>query len=701
MIKSLQTWLVEPIATIERAEDRRHARLLSALLLVVILAVMSERIFGGNIPVWILFGLFLAYGLNRYSYYPAVAMGCIFTLCVPSFLVAARMVDPNTRQLILVFMWLIVPMLLSSAFFSARVTAVIVSLCLVGMMALPLLNPLITLSILWASIGFVATSGIILLIVIRQRDLSEAERQAELEANNHALLFEVAAHKQTESALRESEEKSRQFQQKLIALQEVNIELGQIDSFDDLCRQAVLLGRSHLGFDRLGLWFRDEADPQYMVGSFGIDEQGNLRDERTLRQPAEPKNVFDITNPTDFPTKAWHKRVLYDNNHEVVGEGWSVIALLARTNQVIGIISVDNLVEKRPFSSEMLELLRLYASTLSHLIVRKQEEIKAHQRRIMLEKVVELGKQVTQVADLNECLLRIYKSVKDDLDFDRVGLFLYDQATGLLHGTYGTDREGNLVEEWDMVLAADQITPNGKPLFLSERIILVSDYQEAYGFRTEEVEKNMAGVKHHVHVVSWAGDQPVATISADNLVSQRPITEEHAEALHLFAGYAGLAIENARLLSKVQEAEQRYRSIFENAIIGIFQIARDGHVLSANPAMAHMLGYQSAQQLIDSITDFDTLIYTNADQRHAIQAYLEARQPIENYEIEVKRRDGSHAWLSQNVQIVFDDDGTPLYFEGTAQDVTDRKQIEEEREKLIQELEKRNEELERFTYTVS
>jgi signal transduction histidine kinase len=67
----------------------------------------------------------------------------------------------------------------------------------------------------------------------------------------------------------------------------------------------------------------------------------------------------------------------------------------------------------------------------------------------------------------------------------------------------------------------------------------------------------------------------------------------------------------------------------------------------------------------------------------------------------MKRRDGSHGWLSLNIQIVPDDEGRSLYYEGTAQDITHRKRAVEERERLIRELEVRNEELERFTYTVS
>ena len=702
MIDTLHQWLIEPSDKVAKAEDRRQAKLLSGLLLLTILAVLAERVVGGNVPIWFLFVLIAGYGLSRTTYFQAAAVGSILMLSVPSFLAVITMEAPTSIRLMSAMIWLIVPILLSSVFLSEGKTVVIIGINMGGIILLPLLNPEITWPMIWGVFGFVATTGMIVLLVMHQRKASEeAVFLAELEANNAALQQEIAARQQTEAALRQSEEAARQFQQQLIVLQAVSIELTQAESFDELCRRAVELGRSQLNFDRLGIWFLDESDPRYMVGSFGTDEQGAVRDERHIRMPTGPAEVFDGESPSDIKMKSWRRNKLFDEEKRVVGEGWNVLAPLWRGDQVIGYIGADNLLGKRPFSPELLELLGLYATTLSQLIVRKQEETKAQQRREMLEKVVELGKYVTQVADLRECLLRIYQSVKTGLNFDRVGLFLYDESNQLLLGTFGTDKVGNLREEWDLKLAVTKLSASGQPLHMADQVLFTRDFVKTYSSEIEEIDEEMKEVKQHVRVVSWVGELPVAVINADNLVTQRPITDEQVEALNLFAGYAGLAIENARLLTQVKEAEQRYRSIFENAVEGIFQTAPEGYFLRANPAVAHMLGYDSPEQLIASITDIGNQIYIDIAQREAMGQQLAAQRPIQNFEVQIKRRDGSHAWLSLNIQIVPDDKGRPLYYEGTAQDVTHRKQADEERERLIQELEVRNEELERFTYTVS
>jgi PAS domain S-box-containing protein len=509
---------------------------------------------------------------------------------------------------------------------------------------------------------------------------------------------------QAEANLRQSEQTALQFQQQLIALQKISIELTKAETLDELCRQAVEMVCNQLDFDRLSIWFFDEKDPEFMIGSYGIDENGNLRDERHQRRYTGPGGGGDGSPPTEPKIRTWQRHVLYDDHHQAVGEGWSAIAPLLRGEVDMGFMSTDNLIRKRPFSHEMLELLGLYATTLSHLIAQKQAEIKAQHRRDMLEKVVGLGKQVTQVVDFRDCLLRIYELIQKGLDFDRIGLFVIDEKQQVAQAAYGTDREGNRTEEWDIIIPLEHLTdiaPTGEAFLPSDSLLFIQDYEEHFELREGKNAEDMAGVKQYVRIISWVGERPVLIINTDNLVTQRTITEEQVEALYLFSGYASLAIENARLLAKVQAAEHQYRSIFEHAIEGIFQIAPQGQFLSANPALAHMLGYDYPAQLFTAVTDIGSQLYVDPERAVALRQRLEAKEQVQNFEFEVWRRDGSRAWLSQNVQAVYDEQGAIVHLEGTVQDITDRKLAEEERESLIQELERRNAELERFTYTVS
>jgi signal transduction histidine kinase/putative methionine-R-sulfoxide reductase with GAF domain len=173
--------------------------------------------------------------------------------------------------------------------------------------------------------------------------------------------------------VRAGEESERRFREQVAALHEVSIELSKAPTFDDLCRQAVELGRSRLGFDRLGIWFLDQ-DRQFLVGSFGTDEKGQLRDERGSRLPiaiqeasmAVLNNRVSLVFEPDEP--------LRDGTGVIVGRGWLAIVAIRDTDKVIGYISADNLLHGLPADEHQLEILKLYGITLGHLCTRKRAE---------------------------------------------------------------------------------------------------------------------------------------------------------------------------------------------------------------------------------------------------------------------------------------------------------------------------------------
>ncbi|TAJ55452.1 MAG: bifunctional diguanylate cyclase/phosphodiesterase [Nevskiaceae bacterium] len=121
------------------------------------------------------------------------------------------------------------------------------------------------------------------------------------------------------------------------------------------------------------------------------------------------------------------------------------------------------------------------------------------------------------------------------------------------------------------------------------------------------------------------------------------------------------------------EAERRYRSIFENAIEGIFQSTqRDGYV-TVNPALARMYGYDSPAELIASLRDIDHQLYVEPRRRADFVEALERQGYVTNFESEIYRRDGSVIWISENAREVRDADGHLLFYEGTVEDITERK----------------------------
>ncbi len=126
-----------------------------------------------------------------------------------------------------------------------------------------------------------------------------------------------------------------------------------------------------------------------------------------------------------------------------------------------------------------------------------------------------------------------------------------------------------------------------------------------------------------------------------------------------------------------QETEEQYRSIFENAIEGIYQTTVDGRYLRVNPALARIYGYDSPDDLTANLTDIAGQLYVDPGKREAFARLMAERDVVQHFEARVFRRDGSIIWIAENARCVRDSAGRIRYYEGTVQDITERKQHEE------------------------
>src|SRR5208337_2586493 len=133
----------------------------------------------------------------------------------------------------------------------------------------------------------------------------------------------------------------------------------------------------------------------------------------------------------------------------------------------------------------------------------------------------------------------------------------------------------------------------------------------------------------------------------------------------------------------LRRAEEKYRSIFENALEGIFQSTRDGRYIVANPAMAGMFGYESPEALLANITDITNQIYVDPQRHVDFQQLIERDKFVKGFEYQAFRKDGSTFWISENARGVQGKEGEILYYEGFMQDISERKEAEELSKTLI------------------
>jgi diguanylate cyclase (GGDEF)-like protein/PAS domain S-box-containing protein len=141
-------------------------------------------------------------------------------------------------------------------------------------------------------------------------------------------------------------------------------------------------------------------------------------------------------------------------------------------------------------------------------------------------------------------------------------------------------------------------------------------------------------------------------------------------------GFIQNITERKNVEQSLRAAEFRYHSIFENAIEGIFQTSPNGHYLIVNPSLANMYGYNSPEDLMRVLNNIKQQLYVIPGRREEFIQAMEANGSVRNFESLVYRKDNSTLWISENARMVHDEGGKLLYYEGTVEDITARKNYE-------------------------
>ena len=192
-------------------------------------------------------------------------------------------------------------------------------------------------------------------------------------------------------------------------------------------------------------------------------------------------------------------------------------------------------------------------------------------------------------------------------------------------------------------------------------------------------------VRSALIVPIFAGPAFWGMMGYDECENEREWSEMEIHALKTAADILGAAIQREQAEEILLASAMEFRSLVENSLEGIYRTSPEGKVLMANPALIHMLGFDSSEELLAQ--DFLRDLYHRVENRDLIRKALEEADELRNVELRLERKDGDALIVLNNSRTVRDGGGNVLYFEGTMVDITDRKRAIEQVNRRVNELE--------------
>ncbi len=317
-----------------------------------------------------------------------------------------------------------------------------------------------------------------------------------------------------------------------------------------------------------------------------------------------------------------------------------------------------------------------YANCYGQDVTRKkQTELVLQRQADEFTALYETSVEIAGQTDLSEILRTIAERTARLLDVPGSGIYLYDET----------------IAELQVVASNHSLIPIGARLHLGEGMagrvaqsrqpLIVDDYS-LWEHRADQY--NRIPFRAVIEVPMLHRGVLVGVLAAFCVEdAARRFTTADIRLLSLLASSVAGAIANARELSAriqveeaLRKAEEKYRNIFENASEAISQTTPDGRFITANPAAARMLGFDSAEELMANIREISHEFYVQPGRRAEFIRLIQQQGRVQGFESQIYRRDGSLAWVSENSREVRDATGKLLYYEGTTVDITERKQAE-------------------------
>ena len=325
-----------------------------------------------------------------------------------------------------------------------------------------------------------------------------------------------------------------------------------------------------------------------------------------------------------------------------------------------------------------------YENDLSRIIVSIIDITERKRAELELKTLLDIMQGLVVAKDLKDFLSLVHQSIAKVIDAENFFVILYNTETAMFEEVYSVDK----------------FDPPAPPSQLENSI-------SAYVFRTGEplllTDTGFDELKSHgklklvgSKMCSWLGvplktsSETIGVMVVQNYDHANRYSDRDSAFLFSIAGQVALAVERKQADEALQRSEERYRTLFDSMMDGIYRSSHEGKFVDINPAMVKIFGFSSREEMMT--VDIKKDLYFAPEDRgsHILDA---GQKQIDVYRM--RRKDGSEIWVEDHGYYVHDEKGGILYHEGMLRDITGRKQAEDELRLARETLDLAHQELER------
>ena len=322
-----------------------------------------------------------------------------------------------------------------------------------------------------------------------------------------------------------------------------------------------------------------------------------------------------------------------------------------------------------------------FAESLDRKIMQPEKADKALEERLRFESLLsDVSARFVRVpADrLDGEIENALKVILDFFQVDRCGLLLTWQdrsALQITHVQYANDQVMRVPV--GTVVSRAMFPWAFELLFEKRQVVAFSSTDDLPPEAQVDRQSWMArGTRSTLLIPIFSGGSVVYAIVINAITSERVWPEEFFPRLRLLGEILVNALERRNSEQALKTAEEKYRSIFEGALEGIFESSPDGKLLTANAALARILGYDSPEELMTSVRNIGKDVWVSETERAESVQKLEKHGIILKHECRFRRRDESEIWVSMSARLATGPDGQTFY-SGFVEDITERRRAEE------------------------